>query len=338
MTFAPDLVSSGEEHDCAGDFPFAVTSPSPGELTQIRDWIDDQKSALSRVLARNGAILFRNFGLTNDHEFDEFIKAFGFPNFTYAESLSNAVRQNRTERVFTANEAPSEVSIFLHHEMAQTPVFPSKLFFYCEQAAQEGGQTPLCRSDELLNVVEKNQPDFLHKCESLGVRYSNTMPARNNFESGQGRSWRSTLSVSTPAEAEIKLQTLGYSWQWLEGDSLRVTTSVMPAVRTLLDGRRVFFNQLIAAFKGWKNEDNDRNKAITFGDGSAIDERDMGRVSDSAEVLTFDMCWETGDVVLVDNFLVMHGRRPFKGTRRVLASLVGSDEHSAFGASTAKLY
>ena len=64
----------------------------------------------------------------------------------------------------------------------------------------------------------------------------------------------------------------------------------------------------------------------------------MGRVSDSAEVLTFDMCWETGDVVLVDNFLVMHGRRPFKGTRRVLASLVGSDEHSAFGASTAKLY
>ncbi|MEL7517687.1 MAG: TauD/TfdA family dioxygenase, partial [Pseudomonadota bacterium] len=32
--------------------------------------------------------------------------------------------------------------------------------------------------------------------------------------------------------------------------------------------------------------------------------------------------WQPGDVALVDNFTVMHGRRPFEGKRRVLASLV----------------
>jgi hypothetical protein len=31
-----------------------------------------------------------------------------------------------------------------------------------------------------------------------------------------------------------------------------------------------------------------------------------------------------GDVALVDNFLAMHGRRPFSGTRKVLASLIAS--------------
>lgn len=331
MTFSPDLASRVGEHNFDQVFPLAFTSSSPGDMNQIRAWVGDKKSELSRLLASHGAILFRNFGLTNDYEFDEFIKAFHFPNFTYGESFSNAVRQNRTERVFTANEAPAEVSIFLHHEMAQTPSYPSKLFFYCEHAAEEGGETPLCRSDALLTIIEKNQPNFLRACESLGVRYTNTMPAENNAESGQGRSWKSTLSVKTAAEAETKLQTLGYSWRWFEGDRLRVTTSVMPAVRTLLDGRRVFFNQLIAAFKGWKTEDEGRNKAITFGDGSAIDGSDMLRVADSAEALTFDMRWETGDVVLVDNFLVMHGRRPFKGTRRVLASLVGSDDCNLSG-------
>ena len=70
------------------------------------------------------------------------MRSFDQENFSYAGSLSNAVRHNRTERVFTANEAPPDVSYF-HHEMAQTPVFPSKLAFYCEQAPTVGGATPV---------------------------------------------------------------------------------------------------------------------------------------------------------------------------------------------------
>jgi alpha-ketoglutarate-dependent taurine dioxygenase len=41
-----------------------------------------------------------------------------------------------------------------------------------------------------------------------------------------------------------------------------------------------------------------------------------------ADELSFDTPWQAGDVALVDNFLVMHGRRPFSGERAVLASLV----------------
>ena len=41
-----------------------------------------------------------------------------------------------------------------------------------------------------------------------------------------------------------------------------------------------------------------------------------------AEELAFDLPWEKGDVVLVDNFVAMHGRRAFTGARKVLASLV----------------
>ena len=41
-----------------------------------------------------------------------------------------------------------------------------------------------------------------------------------------------------------------------------------------------------------------------------------------AEELTVDLQWRPGDVALVDNLRVMHGRRPFQGERKVLASLV----------------
>ena len=45
------------------------------------------------------------------------------------------------------------------------------------------------------------------------------------------------------------------------------------------------------------------------------------RAVEIAEELAFDLLWQAGDAVLIDNMIVMHGRRPFEGTRKVLASL-----------------
>ncbi|MEM7278990.1 MAG: TauD/TfdA family dioxygenase [Pseudomonadota bacterium] len=294
-------------------------------LNETRSWLAMQKTSLLKSLSLHGAILFRGFPVNGAEDFDAFIRAFGLDSFTYEESLSNAVRVNRTELVFTANEAPPDVSIFLHHEMAQTPLFPSRLFFCCEKAPQSAGETPICRSDILLGELEKRVPAFVEKCDQLGVRYSNVMPGEDDPNSGQGRSWRSTLGVVSRREAEARLEKLGYEKQWLADGSLKATTPVLPAIRTLQDGRRVFFNQLIAAFRGWNDVRNESSKAICFGDGSEISATDMQVAIDLGDQLSFDLAWESGDVVLIDNYLVMHGRRPFSGERRVLAALVADD-------------
>lgn len=305
-------------------FPLVYEMPASGEadLRAVSQWVKDNLGSLRQNLAEHGAILFRGFPLVSDLDFDAFIQLFDWQNFTYTDSLSNAVRRNRTERVFTANEAPANIAIYLHHEMAQTPVYPSALFFFCELPAAAGGATPLCRSDILLTQIEEVLPAFVHDCEQKGVKYTNTMPDQEDLQSGQGRSWRSTLNATDKTAAEAKLRSLGYEWQWLPEDNLRVTTPVLPAVRTLADGRRVFFNQLIAAFQGWQDKRNVAQKSISFGDGTVIDPQAMAKVIELAEQLSFDMNWRAGDVALVDNSLVMHGRRPFQGERRVLASLL----------------
>lgn len=285
---------------------------------------------IEQQLASSGAVLLRGFGLHDAQDFDALIEATGWPSFTYAQSFSNAVRINVTTRVFTANEAPPEVAIHLHHEMAQTPIYPSRLLFFCEVAPGEGGATPLCRSDALYARIVEELPAFAEKCQTLGVRYTNIMPGKDNAASGQGRSWASTLSVKTRAEAEAKLKILGYEWAWreaLETDTqaeLRVTTAAMPAVRALDDGSISFFNQLIAAWVGWADTPDDEPDKVTFGDGSAISDTDMARVAALADEVTTDCAWQAGDVVIIDNYRVMHGRRPFTGKRRVLAALIGT--------------
>src|SRR5262245_10891308 len=313
----------GQQTHGDGVFPLAYACQDPTiDLATTTDFVRGWRDDLLASAARCGAVLFRGFPLRSAEDFDAFVAAFDLPNFPYDESLSNAVRVNKTPRVFTANEAPPSVTIFLHHEMAQTPIYPSRLFFFCEQPAAEGGATPLARSDVLWQRLAAAQPAFAQDCESKGLKYSNVMPSANDPNSGMGRSWQSTLRATACEQAESRLQSLRYSWQWLEGGNLRATTPVLPAVRTLPDGRKSFFNQLIAAFSGWKDARNDPAKAITFGDGTPLDREAVQTALQLGEELSFDVPWQRGDVALVDNFVTMHGRRTFSGTRKVLASLI----------------
>ena len=344
--------------DFETEFPLVVKIEG-FQLNDFFDFIEINCSTIEELTLSHGAVLLRGLPLTTPDDFDSAIlcdfaipsrtekdiqswkcqtlhhseyiseaaenpllKRFYWENFTYEDSLSNAVRVVHSPRVFSANEAPPETTIFLHHEMAQTPLFPSKLFFFCQKAANKGGSTPICRSDHLWELIQEELPAFSVNCRERGLKYTNVMPAEEDLKSGMGRTWQSTLSVDSPKEAEFRLNELGYTWEWLNGNELKVTTPVLPAIRELSDGRYSFFNQLIAAFKGWKDARNDPSKSITFGDGSIINPYDISKISDLADAITFDLQWEDGDLAIIDNFLCMHGRRSYTGTRKVLASLV----------------
>ena len=300
-------------------FPLLLTAASDTPLAALLN--AQSASDLLALLRMVGAVVFRGYPPAGDEEFDQVLSALPLDPFTYSESFSNAVRRSRTERVFTANEAPPEVEIFLHHEMAQTLLAPRYLAFYAEAVAATGGATPLCQSDRLLDQLDLLLPDFTARCRRLGVRYTHTMPAEADSGSGQGRSWRDTLSVTGREEAEMRLQALGYGFEWLAGNELRVTTPALAAVRSLAPGREVFFNQLVAAFAGWRDRRNRGGNAVKFGDGSPIPEQWLDTVVTTAYEHAHDHCWAVGDIALLDNLQVMHGRRPFTGRRGVLAGL-----------------
>ncbi|MEM7081367.1 MAG: TauD/TfdA family dioxygenase [Pseudomonadota bacterium] len=324
MTFHAVTQAVEKQQDYESVFPLVYSAEHSGSLREAALWLSERRQELFEQVDLHGAVLLRGFPVASDKDFDQVIQSFDAPNFTYADSLSNAVRINRTERVFTANEAPPDVGIYLHHEMAQTPIYPAKLFFFCEQAAESGGATPICRSDILLSRLAQDRSNFVAACIERGVKYTNIMPAVDDPKSGQGRSWRSTLGVDNRREAEARLSALGYTWIWRDNEILSVTTPVLPAVYTLKDGRQSFFNQLIAAFRGWADARNDPSKSIRFGDDTPIDADDMNVAIQLSDELTFDLSWQTGDVAIIDNFSVMHGRRPFNGTRKVLVSLVAN--------------
>ena len=322
MTYQSNMLEDLEfnnEH-----FPsIIVNNGSIKTLEQAQAWINQNQATIKKELACTGAVLFRGFPVSDAVSYDAFFSAFGYDNFTYKESLSNAVRINYTDLVFSANEAPKNVEIYLHSEMAQTPVFPNIISLFCEKTAITGGATILCRSDVVYQKVAAAEPQLTEKLSSVGVKYTNRIPAADNADSAQGRGWQSTLSVETRDQAEQKLRNLGYTWQWHSDGSLSAQTRALSAIKSIENGRQVFFNQIIAAYEGWEGVKDDPSVGLCFGDDSPIPIHFLDSICDIASETAYDLEWQDGDVAVVDNHLSMHGRRPYSGdrVRRVLVTL-----------------
>lgn len=280
------------------------------------------KDMILRMAREHGAVLLRGFALKCPEDFGELVLNLGLENMPYVGGA--AVRRNIVgDYVFTANESPPSEPIPFHHEMAQVSNPPRYVMFYCEIAPTEGGETPLILSNEVYKFLAATYPQVCAKMEECGVRYVRTMPEEDDETSAIGRSWRNTFLVKTKDEVEAKMREMGHEWEWLAGGDLKNITNVVPAIRGEpgTPGKKVFFNSVVAAFKGWVDSRNDPLKAVQYGDGTPIDAVALQGIADFMHKERVCVPWQAGDAIVVDNAVAMHSRNTYDSPRRVLASV-----------------
>ena len=59
----------------------------------------------------------------------------------------------------------------------------------------------------------------------------------------------------------------------------------------------------------------------SYGDGSPIEESALENIRQAFENEAVSFQWRRGDILLLDNMRVSHGRTPYQGDRRVLAAM-----------------
>ncbi|KFK39444.1 hypothetical protein AALP_AA3G245700 [Arabis alpina] len=303
-------------------FP-AVISPSSSipvpSLPLFTQTIKTQKPYLDSLLHESGAVLFRGFPVNSAVEFNDVVEAFGFDELPYVGGA--APRTSVVGRVFTANESPPDQKIPFHHEMAQVPEFPSKLFFYCEIEPNSGGETPIVLSHVVYERMKEKHPEFVQRLEEHGLVYVRVLGEEDDPSSPIGRGWKSTFLTQDKKVAEERAAKLGMKLEWTE-DGAKTIMGPIPAIKyDESRKRKVWFNSMVAAYTGWEDKRNDPRKAVTFGDGKPLP---ADIVHDCLRILEEECVavpWQRGDVLLIDNWAVLHSRRPFVPPRRVLASL-----------------
>jgi alpha-ketoglutarate-dependent taurine dioxygenase len=319
----PVLETDIPEQKVFDNQPFPLVL-SPGlkewEFTKWIHWFQNNTSFIQKLLSQYGAILFRGFPVHSPEDFDSMVGAFGFKDFPYIGGA--APRKQVTGRVFTSNEAPPSELIPFHHEMAQSPKYPKKLFFYCDVEPPRGGETPILLSHLVYQEMKQRCPDFVAALEQKGIKYTRIMPEEDDPSTPIGRGWRSTYAVNSREELEKRCHELGSELEWLEDGCLKVTT-ILPAVKHNSEiGKPTWFNSMIAAYQGWKDKRNDPTKAVTFGDGTPLPPEDLQTCSQIMNEICVAFGWKKGDVLMIHNELVMHARNSFVPPRRILACLV----------------
>ena len=68
-------------------------------------------------------------------------------------------------------------------------------------------------------------------------------------------------------------------------------------------------------------DEQDLPRNAYFGDGSPIPDSDLDLIREAYRTSEVAFPWRQGDVLLLDNMLVAHGRNPYQGARRILAAL-----------------
>jgi alpha-ketoglutarate-dependent taurine dioxygenase len=61
-----------------------------------------------------------------------------------------------------------------------------------------------------------------------------------------------------------------------------------------------------------------------YGDGSPIEDEVLDEIREVYRRSTVIFSWQEGDVLMLDNMLIAHGRQPYTGSRKVVVGMAES--------------
>ncbi|QKW28608.1 TauD/TfdA family dioxygenase [Streptomyces seoulensis] len=301
--------------------PKEIEAADGGGPEELLRRVDDLREGLSGALVREKALVFRGFGITPetlDPVLDRLL-----PN-RLAYVHGNSPRTKVGGNVYTSTEYPQEFTISMHNEMSYAHAWPTRLAFFCQITPGGGGATPVLDAALWLASLDPE----VRSAFADGVRYVQNL--HDGY--GLGKSWQDTFETSDRGEVEAFLKVAGAEWDWRRDGSLRVE-SLRPATTVHpVTGAEVWFNQADQWHPAGLGDETSKELAqilgedelpqsVTFADGSSIPAEYVLQVRDRGLDAAVDVDWHAGDLLLIDNVLLAHGRRPYTGDRRVLVAM-----------------
>jgi alpha-ketoglutarate-dependent taurine dioxygenase len=305
--------------------PEAITTMIEGDgKSSASQWIAVNKERVTRSLETSGAVLIRGFTAWTESEFRVLVNAVGGEEpleYVYRSTPRTGLGRG----IYTATEYSPGLSIPMHNENAYQRDWPMLLFFFGAYPADGGGgQTTLADTVRVTARIAASIRDRFEKKKVMYIR---------NYRKDVDLPWSVVFQTDSRREVEEYCATHDIRFEWTPGGGLRtwqVCDAISAHPRT---GQRIWFNQAHLFHPSsldkrtrqtlhamYKDEDLPRN--ATYGDGSAIEESVLEEIREAYSKKTLGgVEWRKGDVLILDNMLVSHGRSPYKGKRKVLTAM-----------------
>ena len=288
----------------------------------LLEWAASNKEAIEALLLKHRALLFRNFNVNTTALFNEFVKLTSSGQLLEYRDRSSP-RHEVGDKIYTSTDYPAEQSIFLHNEGTYWLTWPLKIYFSCLITAQQGGETPIADCRKIFQRIHPQIREKFIKKKVLYVR---------NYNDGFGLTWQTVFQTRDKAVVEEYCRRNAIEFEWKDGERLRTRQVRQAVAKHPTNGEFVWFNHATffhvstleptlrdALLAEFKEEDLPNN--TYYGDGSLIEPEVLEelRAAYQQEMVLFS--WQEGDLLMLDNMSVAHGRSPFFGQRKVVVGM-----------------
>lgn len=315
------------QHNLIKEERLALAQPLPlviqpvAEKVDLIAWAASNREYLLTKLRECGGILFRGFEIQEAHDFEQYVTTISQQPLAYGERSSP--RSQVYGNIYTSTDYPPDQRIYLHNENSYQRAWPLKIFFFCHTPAQQGGETPIA---DCQRVYERIDPLIREKFRTKKILYV------RNFGDGFGLPWQTVFQTSDKAAVEAYCHAAGIATEWKDGNRLR-TTQIRPAiVHHPQTGAPIWFNHAtffhistlapsVQEALQVEFQEQDLPNNTYYGDQTAIEPDVLDHLRMAYDYETVKFPWQKGDIVMLDNMRVAHGREPFSGPRKVLVAM-----------------
>jgi alpha-ketoglutarate-dependent taurine dioxygenase len=191
-----------------------------------------------------------------------------------------------------------------HSEQANSPFRPDAIWFCCEVPAESEGETLVWDGVRLWDALPRSLQDL------FGAR------KLRFFQRYAEDRWQRFLGDgSTLADARRALDGVpGLSYHVADDHSIYMEYVCPAVVKTRFGQRDAFANSLLS------ERHNTLGALMSFEDGSLIPDDVVATIEDTMSPLTEKICWQAGDLAVVDNSRFLHGRNAYRDPRRKIFS------------------
>lgn len=294
------------------------------EGVNLSSWANNNQQKIAKLLLEHRALLFRNFGISTANKFNQFIQTTSNGELLEYRDRSSP-RHEVNDKIYTSTDYPAQHSIFLHNEGTYWLRWPLKIYFCCLTASQQGGETPIadCR-----NIFARIKPMVRERFIDKRVLYV------RNYNDGLGLTWQNVFQTTNKAKVEEYCRNNEIEFEWKERDRLRTRFCRQAVTKHPQTGELLWFNHatffhistlekpIREAFLSSQEEDLPNN--TYYGDGSPIEASVLDELREAYYQEKVVFYWQEGDVLMLDNMTIAHGREPFVGHRKVLVGMAES--------------
>lgn len=288
-------------------------------------WYLSNQEQLESRLRENGAILFSGLKIDEISDFENVMDDISDKFMAYVDG--NSPRTKLTSKVYTSTEYDKNHHITLHNELSYSYKWPSKIFFCCLIPSPTGGETPIADCRRVVNSMDQ---DLVKEIEAKGITYIRNL---NNGGAGFGPSWQDTFETESKSEVEEFCSKAHIQCVWKDDDSVKLIQPSKGIITHPTTGEKVWFNQIdqfhpshldseiYETLMMMYNDDEELPMYVSFGDGTKITEDMVKEIRKTVDNESLARKWDQGDLLMLDNVLVAHGRKPYQGDRKILVSM-----------------